>query len=269
MHTTSSNPLIQLHYASLELLDDKHFWAHIFSWLSLQEQTRYGRFVSKQQASQFLLARALLRSQLTKQVPTVQPHEWVFVMDEQGKPMLGDEFSYLDIHFNLSHSEGLVVLALAVGYVEKLELGVDIECIHRSVFSLALSKRYFSECECADLIKLNGKQQSQRITQLWTLKESYLKASGLGITVPLNKVRFGFEKDSDLNINLSLPCPSPLFVAQHCSIGLFSLGQDYSLALTIINYCSVNLSSVTINEWTELNDKYLGLPYTLLRKTKV
>jgi 4'-phosphopantetheinyl transferase len=162
-----------------------------------------------------------------------------------------------------------VVLAIAVGQGEKLELGVDIECIHRPVFSLALAKRYFSEGECTELIKLTDTQQSQRIAQLWTLKESYLKASGLGITVPLNKVRFEFVKGSVLNIKLSLPCILPLFVAERCSIGLFSLGQDYSLALTITSYRGVDLSNVIINEWAGLRDEYLGLPYTLLRKTKV
>lgn len=263
----STNPLVQLNYASLELLNDKSFSTQIFGWLSSEERKRYKRFVNKQQANQYLLARALLRSQLSARVPGVLPQKWVFVIDDSGKPRLADEFSYLNLRFNLSHSEDLVVLALGDGLGRRLNLGVDVECIHRPVFSMALAKRYFAKTELAYLMRLAEKQQVKRIAQLWTLKESYLKASGLGLRIPLAKLEFCFEGGYGLDFSISSSWAEPLPAEDSSFISLFSLGPDYSLALTIEADKPMNTSAMTITEWTGLNNPLSGLPCELLRKT--
>ena len=260
---TSPNPLVQLHYASLDLLNDKSFLVQVWGWLSSEERKRYKRFVNKQQANQYLLARALVRSQLSKRIPGVLPHEWVFVVDDYGKPRLADGFSYLNFRFNLSHSEDLVVLALSEG----LDLGVDVECIHRPVFSMALAKRYFAKTELADLVRLTEQQQIKRIVQLWTLKESLLKASGLGIRVSLAKLAFCYQDESELEVNLS-PDLSQIFSLQNGGfISLFSLGSDYSLALTIQIAEADCTPEITSHEWVGMTSQSSGLPCELLRKT--
>ena len=257
------NPLVQLNYASLDLLHDKSFSMQVLGWLNSVERKRYKRFVSKQQANQYLLARALLRSQLSKRVPDVLPHEWVFVVDEYGKPRLADGFSHLNLHFNLSHSEDLVVLALSEG----LDLGVDVECIHRPVFNMALAKRYFARTELADLMRFNGKQQVKRIAQLWTLKESYLKACGLGIRMPLAKLKFCFAGRYGLDFSISSSWTQSLPAEDASFIGLFGLGADYSLALTIETDTAVDASAIEINEWPGLSSQPSDLSCRLLRKT--
>lgn len=261
--TTLPNPLVQLSYASLDVFNDKSFSTKILGWLSAEEQKRYKSFVSQQQANQYLLARTLLRSQLSKRVPSVSPCEWVFVIDDYGKPKLADRFSHLNLHFNLSHSENLVVVALSKGF----KLGVDVEYIHRPVFNMALAKCYFAKTELADLIKLPEKQKIRRIAQLWTLKESYLKARGLGIRMPLAKLEFCFEGECGLDFSLSPSLIQPL-PAEGCRfIGLFSLGLDYSLALTIETNKTVFASTMIINEWAGLNSQLAGLPCELLRNS--
>jgi 4'-phosphopantetheinyl transferase len=265
--TTSTNHLVQLHYASLDLLNNKVFSTQIFDWLSSEERTRYKRFVNKQQANQYLLARALLRSQLSKRVPGVLPQKWVFVIDDSGKPRLADGFSHLNLRFNLSHSEDLVVLALGDGLGGRLNLGVDVECIHRPVFSMALAKRYFAKTELADLMSLTEPLRIKRIVQLWTLKESYLKACGLGLRIPLANVEFFFEGECGLDFSTSSSWAEPLPAEDRSFISLFSLGPDYSLALTIEADKPIDASVMTVNEWTESNNPLLGLPCELLRKT--
>lgn len=272
--TTSTNSLVQLHYASLELLNDKSSSTQFFSWLSLEERKRYKRFVNKQQASQYLLARALLRSQLSKCVPEVSPNEWGFVIEDSGKPRLADDFSHLNFRFNLSHSKDLVVLALGKGLGEelgeRLNLGVDVECIHRPVFGMALAKRYFAKTELTDLIKLTEQQQIKRIAQLWTLKESYLKTNGLGIRIPLAKFGFCFEGSCSLRVNVSPSWTQSLPAEERSFIGLFNvfcLGSEYSLALTIEADKEVDTSDVTISEWAGLSSQRSDLSCELLRKT--
>jgi 4'-phosphopantetheinyl transferase len=255
--------LVQLNYASLDLLNDKSFSAQVLGWLSSEERKRYKRFVSKQQANQYLLARAVLRSQLSKRVPGVLPYEWEFVIDDSGKPRLADGFSHLNLRFNLSHSESLVVLALSEG----VDLGVDVECIHRRVFNMALAKRYFAKAELADLMRLTEQQQIKRIAQLWTLKESYLKANGLGVRMPLAKLQFYFEGGDGLSVNVSPSWVQSLPAEGDSFVSLFGLGSDYSLALTIDTDQKVDASAIAIHEWTGLRGQPLGLPCELLRKT--
>jgi 4'-phosphopantetheinyl transferase len=255
--------LVQLNYASLDLLNDKSFSAQVLGWLSSEERKRYKRFVSKQQANQYLLARAVLRSQLSKRVPGVLPYEWEFVIDDSGKPRLADGFSHLNLRFNLSHSESLVVLALSEG----VDLGVDVECIHRRVFNMALAKRYFAKAELADLMRLTEQQQIKRIAQLWTLKESYLKANGLGVRMPLAKLQFYFEGGDGLSVIVSPSWVQSLPAEGDSFVSLFGLGSDYSLALTIDTDQKVDASVIAIHEWTGLRGQPLGLPCELLRKT--
>lgn len=272
---THLNPSVHLHYASLELLKNKKFSAKILGWLSAEEKKRYQRFVSTQQAQQYLLSRALLRSQLSNRVRYVLPCEWVFVVDDYGKPKLAEAFSYLDLHFNLSHSEDLVVLALGKGLGGVLgrglggglNLGIDVESIHRPVFNMALATRYFAKVELTDLMKLTERQQIKRIAQLWTLKESYLKANGVGLRVPLSKLAFSFKGQSDLELSVSSSLAETLTVEKGSSIALFCLWSDYSVALTIDTDKAIDISAVTINEWFGLNEQTSCLSWKLLRTT--
>lgn len=261
--TTPFAGLVQLHYASVDLLNDPRFVSQALSCLSLKEHKRYQRFVNKQQADQFLLARALLRHQLSKQVPAVLPCEWVIVVDDNGKPRLADGFSYLNLHFNLSHSEDLVVLALAEG----VALGVDIECIHRPVFNLAFAKRYFAKTEFMNLAGLSQSQQIRRIAQLWTLKESYLKACGLGIRMPLAQLEFCFKDEHHLTFNAPCVGSKSLSFQGYCFFRLFDLEFNYSLALTVMTDDTVGILDMSIKKWAGLNSQCLVSSSTLLRQT--
>jgi len=73
-----------------------------------------------------------------------------------------------------------------------LALGVDVESIMRKVELLALSKRYFAQQEHAELQELEGLEQRERFFALWTLKEAWLKARGLGLHIPLDDFSFSF-----------------------------------------------------------------------------
>jgi len=264
MHMTIlSNSIVQLSYASLDLLHDASCLAQIFSWLSLDERNRYKNFNSTQQSNQYLLARALLRSQLSEHVPDVLPNEWIFTVDSYGKPRLADDFFHLNLRFNLSHSENLVVLAMSEG----VDLGVDVEYIHRPVFSMPLAKRYFAKKELADLMRLTELLRIKRIAQLWTLKESYLKTNGLGVRVPLNKLEFCFTGEGGLHVSVSPGWTQSLPAEDDSFIFLFSLGTDYSLALTVAVDKKINAPMIAINEWSTPNIQLTGLSCNLLRKT--
>lgn len=99
-----------------------------------------------------------------------------FAFGPQGKPYLPER---PDIHFSLSHSGGYVLCALSDS-----ELGCDVEAPRPAKPELAA--RFFHPLECDWLFSLPPREQENAFLRLWTLKESYLKAVGLGLSLPLN-----------------------------------------------------------------------------------
>jgi 4'-phosphopantetheinyl transferase len=98
------------------------------------------------------------------------------IFGEKGKP---HPESHPGIYFNISHSGVYVVCA-----VGEVETGIDVERI-RTV-NLRVARRYFSDQEIHDLEALSGDEQMAYFITLWTIKESYLKAVGRGLTQNLN-----------------------------------------------------------------------------------
>ncbi len=99
----------------------------------------------------------------------------IFDIDEYGKPFLKN---YPDIYFNLSHSENYVACA-----VSDSPVGVDIEYIHD--IDLNIAKHYFYGSEY-DYI-LNNDNKEKAFFDLWVLKESYMKMTGLGFRLALDE----------------------------------------------------------------------------------
>ena len=94
-----------------------------------------------------------------------------------------------DIYFNLSHSEDVAVCAISLW-----EVGCDIEKI--SDIPLNIAKKYFCESEY-DLISSQKTQEAKQemFFRLWTLKESYIKMTGMGMRKPMNSFRIKFGAD--------------------------------------------------------------------------
>ena len=96
-----------------------------------------------------------------------------YVEGEHGKPALAE---HPELHFNLSHSGTLVACALG-----KKPVGVDVQTIVKLRRSLV--DYTMSEAEIARLDAMTSvEEQELFFTQLWTLKESYVKATGTGLT---------------------------------------------------------------------------------------
>lgn len=105
---------------------------------------------------------------------------------EYGKPYLTD---YPYIHYNISHTDGLVVCAIG-----DEPLGIDVEKIR--TYPHEIVRKILSEQEKAALNQCLEKERDRFFFQLWTLKESYVKAKGCGITVPLAGISFELSHGS-------------------------------------------------------------------------
>ena len=92
------------------------------------------------------------------------------------------------LNFNISHTKSLVLL----GVTSDGALGVDVENCRSREAPLKIAHQFFAPEELAELQALPRAQQHDRFFEYWTLKESYIKARGMGLSLPFELVQFPF-----------------------------------------------------------------------------
>jgi 4'-phosphopantetheinyl transferase len=170
--------------------------------LSPDESRRAERFVHPGPAMLFVVGRALARTMLSRYA-AVQPRDWPFTIDGHGRPELAMRPAHVpDLRFNLTHTNGLVACAVTIGR----ELGIDVEHIGRPL-NFDVPERFFSQQEVEDLRALPKLEQRTAFFDYWTLKESYIKARGLGLALPLRHFTFVRSADRDPAITFAPELP--------------------------------------------------------------
>jgi len=172
-------------------------------WFGKEDLQRYYRLVFARHRKQMLLGRYLLRSTLSHYADSVALSEWRFTHNAYGKPALDTAVHKQGLFFNLSHSQGKIVLALA----RHDFVGVDIEEAARPRRIGRIAQRYFSPSEVSALLGLSAHLQLSRFYQLWTLKESYIKACGMGLAIPLNQFSFSFHDNTRISVQFDAELP--------------------------------------------------------------
>jgi len=158
---------------------DPRLLAQFAAIMTPEEHARHDRFVFARDRHQFLVTRGVVRT-LLAQYLNIAPAECAFDANQYGRPSLrGDAAATLG--FNLSHTHGLVACAIAA----VPEIGVDVEHVDRTT-SLDLARRFFSPSEADALDALPPAERPSRFFDYWTLKEAYIKARGLGLSLPLD-----------------------------------------------------------------------------------
>jgi 4'-phosphopantetheinyl transferase len=152
--------------------------------LSEDERAQWQTFRFDRHRREYLTTRALVRTALSHYHP-LAPEAWRFETNPYGKPTVDPDCG---LRFNLSNSPGLVVCLIAQG----AEVGVDAEAIERAEKVSELAPEVLSPLELVQLEALRGPERLDRVLSLWTLKEAYIKARGVGLSLPLNKISFLF-----------------------------------------------------------------------------
>ncbi len=147
--------------------------------LTPDELTRANRYVVEPPRRRFRRCRAALRRCLGALTGT-PPASLRFGAEKFGKPILVEP-DPAGLVFNVSHTGDWGVIAF--GWSR--ELGVDIETIDPRLDGLALAARFFSPAEQTALWSLPAAYQTAGFYRLWTSKEAYMKAVGLGMSLPL------------------------------------------------------------------------------------
>lgn len=179
--------------------EDVHVWhwthesafalgADPYRLLSPDERARAARYLVEKPRREFVATRSTLRQILGAYLET-PPEGITFQYSARGKPLL---VRNSEIGFNVSHSEGLSVLAVAREY----GLGVDVEWIRPDVEAAALAERFFSADERMRLLRFSGEELTQAFFRCWTRKEAYIKATGDGLSLALDSFDVSLEPDA-------------------------------------------------------------------------
>ena len=149
------------------------------------ERIRARRFRFESDRRDYVAAHALLRLALSRTAP-IDPAQWLFVADANGKPMVAGPTHGAAVAISLSHTRGIVACGIGSG----IAVGVDVERIRQIDRSVELAREFFSPREVNALERLDSGSRCRRFLELWTLKESYAKAVGLGLRMPLHATSF-------------------------------------------------------------------------------
>lgn len=156
---------VQAHAADVDALSE--------ALLSTAERERLGSYKSRAAATRFVVTRALVRSVLAPQLRCA-PADIPITVTDLGKPVVAG-----DVHFNVSHSGDLVLLAVS----GERAVGIDVERERPIAKARALIDRWLNEAERRDVTRWmdEGASESTAFLRVWSLKEARLKALGVGI----------------------------------------------------------------------------------------
>lgn len=178
--------------------------SELLGYLSDAEHARYDTITDQQTRWNFAAGRVLLRAALRAFYPRVDAD---LTIDRHGKPRLRDG----SVDFNLTHSVDTVALILTTAGA----CGIDIESCDRVVDHAGLAERVFTATERRWIAEGSC---ARRFFALWTLKEAYMKAIGLGFR--LNPQSFEFAMNG-----VSLGIRADRLAADAWNFGVFGLGQ--------------------------------------------
>ena len=178
---------VHLWYVALDRVRDRQLLASYEGLLSPPELEKHQRLRVDKVRHEHLVTRATVRTVLSKYADR-PPQAWVFEANEYGRPHIVDPpFQLL---FNLSHTAGL----LAVMVASAREVGVDVEYVDRRMTDLEdIARTHFAPSEVRELMALPASRRRARFFDYWTLKESYIKARGMGLSLPLEQFAFRLD----------------------------------------------------------------------------
>lgn len=158
--------------------------------LSTEEITKMRALPSQEVRARYLITRAMVRCVLSRYT-NIHPSEWKFSATPYGRPVVASSWGLSSpLSFNVAHSENLIALVVAT----ERDVGIDIERIARNVDSIELARCFYFPVEAADISSRIEPYRSYRFMEYWTLKEAYVKACGLGLSVPFDHFSFDLSQ---------------------------------------------------------------------------
>lgn len=194
---------------------DEKLKEKLLSCVSAEKRNKINGYKNEADKLRSLMSETLIRSIICNKYK-INNNDILYEYNIYGKPELKGK---CDFFFNISHSGSWVFAG-----IDSKPIGVDIEEIILIDY-ISISKRFFTEDECRWLLSQNVKNRIKCFYKLWTIKESYLKMIGKGLSVPLNSFSIIFDHDD--NVLLKHTDNSKI----EANIKLYDVGGDYTIAV--------------------------------------
>jgi 4'-phosphopantetheinyl transferase len=162
---------------------------HLSRWrgmLDAEELAQADRYRFAADRDIYIAAHALTRTMLSDAagLPT---DTWRYVKGRSGKPSLAADCGGTGLHFNISHTHGMVACAVA-----RCEIGIDVEAADRPT-DYKVADRFFAPEEARLVASAPPEERAGLFFRFWTLKEAFIKATGEGMSRALDSFSFKFD----------------------------------------------------------------------------
>lgn len=212
---------------------EEEIFRNLFSVVSEERKQRIRKFRFRQDAERALFAEALVQYVISVRFRKSYP-QYRFDCNCYGKPFVQ---GHPEWQFNVSHAGKWVVCGFSAG-----DIGVDVEQI--VPVEIELPEYAFSPGEYARLRALEAGKLQEAFFDLWTLKESYVKYRGLGLSLPLNQ--FEILSDGEKAVLLPSGTEPPCFFRK-------DIGPGYKLAVCTTEKEEPAVNYITVRQiWDEL-----------------
>lgn len=178
---------VLVRWLETERIPDAH-WSRLEALLDDAERARAQRFHFSHDRQTYIAAHALLRSTLSTFADRA-PASWRFTINRHGKPEAVLRADEPRLRANLSHTRGLVAVAVAL----ESDIGIDVEWMQRGNLTRELGLEIFAAAECEAIAACEEEVLSETLFAFWTLKEAYIKAVGEGLSIPLDSFAFSLD----------------------------------------------------------------------------
>lgn len=225
-------------YATKILDINKEIIDELCLFVSTEKKSKIERFTLKKDKIRALIGELLIKTIITETFG-ITSKNIIFNKNEFCKPYLKN---YESFNFNISHSGEYVVCA-----IDDKPIGIDIEQIKHIEYK-DIAERFFSTSELEYIIKADLCNKLKKFYEIWTLKESYIKCCGMGLSMPLNTFSIDLSGGETIRVVDNSNYENHL-------LKLIDIDLNYKMAI-----CSTNESipnSIVIIEQNKLINSYL------------
>lgn len=178
----------ELHIWHARLSDLADQLPRLGALLCPEERARAGRFYFERDRNAFILSRAILRS-LLGEYCRIPADKIAFGYGPRGKPVVHVPAGCSPVEFNVSHSHGMAVYAIA----RDCPVGIDVEYVREVKEADGIVTGQFAPEEISAYRALSTAAKQRGFFHLWTRKEAYIKALGEGLGHPLDRFAVSLE----------------------------------------------------------------------------
>jgi len=189
--------------------------------LSADEAQRAERFRFPAGRERYIIAHGCLREILSRYL-CCEPSQLDFSTNDYGRPILNSH----KLEFNLSHSGNFALIAIA----QERKVGVDVERVRPELELESIARRFFSPNENSELMTLPPEQRELAFFNGWTRKEAYIKAQGLGLSLPLDSFDVSLTPNEPAILRATRPDAR---VAFHWTLLSLDVDPNYAGAVAV------------------------------------